>query len=544
LEQQIYYDAAIYCRLSRDDDIHGESSSILTQKAMLSKYVQEQNWRIIDYYVDDGISGTTYDRPDFKRMIRDIEEGKINLVITKDLSRLGRDYIQTGYYTEIYFTEKNVRYIALNDGIDTINSDNDIAPFKNILNEMYAKDISRKVKSAYKIKAARGDHHGAYAPFGYKKHPEIKGKIIVDYESAEVVRLIFKLASQGYGASRIRTELTRRKILTPSAYLNKLNSRYYGKEFINAKPEKYYSWSMNAVQRILQNEIYIGNVTHYKEISVSYKSKRRQPQSKDKWITVIGSHEPIVDKETWDVVQDKARRRVNLGASHEPNIFARIARCADCGWSMGLTPRQIDFKTKKRTERRYLQCSTNRVYGKTRCTLYNTNYQKLCDLVFDDIKAFSKIALENSEELLLMLTASSDKKKLKDLEQAKKDLAKTKQRLNDLELLLQRLFEQNVSGKISDYNYSVMFKKYQKEQETQRLREKELIARIEANSQSVDNASKWIELIKQYVDIQELDSIIVNELIEKILIHEAKKENGKRIQKIEIYYRFIGKASD
>lgn len=544
MEQQIYYDVAIYCRLSRDDDMHGESSSILTQKAMLSKYVQDQNWRIVDYYVDDGISGTTYERPDFKRMIRDIEEGKINLVITKDLSRLGRDYIQTGYYTEIYFSEKNVRYIALNDGIDTINSDNDIAPFKNILNEMYAKDISRKVKSAYKIKAARGDHHGAYAPFGYKKHPEIKGKILIDDDSAEVVRLIFNLASQGYGASRIRTELTKRKILTPSAYLNKLNPKYYAKEFMNAKPEKYYSWSMNAVQRILQNEIYIGNVTHYKEISVSYKSKRRQPQTKDKWVTVEGSHEPLIDKETWDIVQDKAGRRVNFGASHEPNIFARIARCVDCGWSMGLTPKQIDFKTKKRTERRYLQCSTNRVYGKTRCTLHNTNYQKLCEIVLEDIKAFSKLALENSDELLLRLTESSDKKKLKELEQTKKELAKTKLRLNDLELLLQRLFEQNVSGKMSDYNYSVMFKKYQEEQETQRLNEKELKKRIEANSQSFDNVAKWIDLIKQYGNIQELDATIVNELIEKILIHEAKKENGKRTQKIEIYYRFIGKASD
>ena len=313
---------------------------------------------------------------------------------------------------------------------------------------------------------------------------------------------------------------------------------------MNAKPEKYYSWSMNAVQRILQNEIYIGNVTHYKEILVSFKSKRRQPQPKEKWVTVEGSHEPLIDKETWDIVQDKAGRRVNFGASHEPNIFARIARCADCGWSMGLTPKQIEFKTKKRTERRYLQCSMNRVYGKTRCTLHNTNYQKLCEIVFKDIKAFSKLALENSDELLLRLTESGDKKKLKELEQTKKKLAKTKLRLNDLELLLQRLFEQNVSGEMNDYNYSVMFKKYQGEQETQRNKEKELKKLIEANSQSFDNAAKWIELIKQYSNIQGLDATIVNELIEKILIHEATRENGKRTQKIEIYYRFIGKASD
>jgi site-specific DNA recombinase len=194
---------------------------------------------------------------------------------------------------------------------------------------------------------------------------------------------------------------------------------------------------MNVVQIMLQNEIYIGNATHYKEISVSFKSKIRQPQSKDKWVTIEGGHEPLIDKETWGIVQDKAGRRVNFGASHEPNIFAIIACCADCGRSMGLTPKQIDFKTKRRTQRRYLQCSTNRVYGKTRCTLHNTNYQKLCEMVLDDIKAFSKLALEHSDELLLRLTESSDKKKLKELEQTKKELAKTKQRLNDLELLLQ-----------------------------------------------------------------------------------------------------------
>ena len=205
MKQAGFYNAAVYCRLSKDDLSHGESSSISTQKAMLTKYITDNNWRVHDYYVDDGISGTTFEREDFQRMISDVEAGKVNMVITKDLSRLGRDYLKTGYYTEVYFPENEVRYIALNDGVDTLNQNNDIAPFKNILNEMYAKDISKKIKSAFKVKFARGDYHGAFAPFGYAKDPVNKTKLIVDDESGETIRLIFDLAKQGYGAARIRT---------------------------------------------------------------------------------------------------------------------------------------------------------------------------------------------------------------------------------------------------------------------------------------------------------------------------------------------------
>jgi site-specific DNA recombinase len=261
MKQQDFYNVAIYCRLSKDDESHGESTSISTQKAMLTRYVQDNNWRITDYYIDDGVSGTTFERSGFKRMIDDIEEGKVNMVITKDLSRLGRDYLKTGYYTEVYFPESDVRYIALNDGIDTLKSENDIAPFKNILNEMYAKDISRKIKSAYKVRIARGDYHGAFAPFGYAKDPDNKGKLIIDKESSETVKLIFSLAKQGLGAARIRNVLIEKKLPTPSAYLNKLNpQKYYTKMYQNAPETLFYAWSHGGVERILDNEIYIGNL--------------------------------------------------------------------------------------------------------------------------------------------------------------------------------------------------------------------------------------------------------------------------------------------
>jgi len=543
MEQQTFYNAAIYCRLSKDDDLHGESSSISTQKSLLTKYVTDNNWRVVDYYIDDGISGTTFERGGFKRMLEDIEEGKINMVVTKDLSRLGRDYLKTGYYTEVYFPENNVRYIALNDGIDTAKNDNDIAPFKNILNEMYAKDISRKIKSAYKIKMARGDHQGAYAPFGYKKHPEIKGRILIDEESSETVKLIFDLAKQGYGASRIRNILIEKKYLTPAAYLHKQNPLYYQKLFANAEENAYYAWSSGAVERILDNEIYIGNMVHYKEISVSYKSKKRQHQPREKWARTENTHEPIIDRETWDLVQERFQHRGVLARTNPPNIFARIVRCADCGRAMWLTPQQNNPKTGEKTKRRYFQCVTNREYGKLKCTMHNASYKAVYTLLLNDIRQYARLAAEEPEQLLSILTAEENKQKQKELEQAEKECKTGEVRLLELEVLLQRLFEENVAGRLNDSNYTAMFARYQREQEQLIIRVQELKKKLSLIGKNRDNSKKWIDLVAKYSDLQELDAPIINELCEKILIHEPKKIDGKRTQKIEIYYRFVGNIS-
>jgi len=540
MEQQTFYNAAIYCRLSKDDDLHGESSSISTQKNLLTKYVTDNNWRVVDYYVDDGISGTTFERSGFKRMLEDIEEGKINMVVTKDLSRLGRDYLKTGYYTEVYFPENNVRYIAVNDGIDTIKNDNDIAPFKNILNEMYAKDISRKIKSAYKIKMARGDHQGAYPPFGYKKHPEIKGRILIDEESSQTVKLIFDLAKQGLGASRIRNVLIEQKCLTPAAYLHKKNPAYYAKLFANAEEYTYYAWTNGAVERILDNEIYIGNMIHYKEISVSYKSKKRQNQPRDKWTRVENTHEPIIDRETWELVQERFKHRGKLARTNPPNIFARIVRCADCGKAMWLTPRQKNPKTGEKTERRYFQCVTNREYGKLKCTMHNASYKAVYTLLLNDIRQYARLAVEESDQLLSMLTEEENKQKQKEFELAEKEYKTGEARLAELEILLQRLFEENVAGRLNDANYTTMFARYQKEQEQLFVRVQELKRKLSVMNENIDNCKKWIDLIAKYRDLQELDAPIINELCEKILIHEPEKINGKRTQKIEIFYRFVG----
>ncbi len=536
-----FYNVAIYCRLSRDDETQGESSSISTQKNMLSSYVQERGWRIVDYYVDDGISGTTFERGGFKRMIDDIEDGKVNMVITKDLSRLGRDYLKTGFYTECFFPENDVRYIAVNDGIDTINNDNDIAPFKNILNEMYAKDISKKIKSAYKVRIARGDYHGAFAPFGYSKDPNNKGKLMVDPESSETVRFIFDLAKQGYGAARIRTVLVEKQMLTPAAYLHKLDSKYYAKMFTGTNPTPVYAWSSGMVERILDNEIYIGNMIHYKEVSVSYKSKRRQHQPRDKWVRSENTHEPIIDRDTWDLVQERFLHRGVLPRTNPPNIFQRIVRCADCGAAMWLSTLQKNPKTGEKSQRRYFHCVTYREFGKTKCASHNTSHKALYDIVLNDIQAYARLALRHPEELLETLCDTENSQRRKMIERLNGDYKKSSDRLAEIDNLLQRLFEENVSGRMNHDNYTAMFARYQNEQTQLAAKVQNLARQLERLRESRDNSQKWIDLIAKYADLQELDAPIINELCEKIMVHNAEKVDGKRVQKIEIFYRFVGK---
>ncbi len=542
--KDMYY-VAIYCRLSSDDEAYKESGSIKNQKTLLAKYVTDNHWRIVDYYVDDGISGTTFEREGFKRMLDDIEQGKVNMVITKDLSRLGRDYLKTGYYTDIYFPENDVRYIALNDGIDTINQSNDIAPFKNILNEMYARDISKKVKSAYKIKSERGDYHGTFAPFGYAKDPENGKMLIVDEESAATVRLIFQLASQGYGCAKLRHYLVENKFLTPAAYLHHKNPTLYKRMFQNAPQGDpiYYAWANGTVTNILHNQVYIGNIVHYKQLSVSYKSKKCQPQPKDKWVITENTHPPLIEPELWELVQERMKLRGRgFQACKYPNIFNRIVRCADCGWNMRLSSYSTSKTGKRYYDNRYFGCGANHDYGKSRCSAHTTSYKIIYQLVLEDIRRYAKLAVEQPDALISTLSATEAVKRQVSQSKMQEEYVQGKKRLDALTILLQKLFEQNVSGVLNDSNYAKMFSKYQAEQEQLELRVKELEKMLASLRQNEDNGQKWIDLISKYSDLQELDAPIVNELCEKILVHEAQKVDGVRTQKIEIFYRFIGIA--
>ena len=536
-----HYNVAIYCRISKDDDNKAESSSIANQKIILTKYVEQQKWHIYDYYCDDGISGTTFNRPDFNRMIEDIDNGKVNLVITKDLSRLGRDYIKTGFYTEVYFAEKQVRYIALNDNIDTIHNDNDIAPFKNILNEMYAKDCSRKVKAAYKIKAARGDHHGAYPPFGYMKDPNQVGKLLIDEESAQIVRQIFSLSAQGNGASRIRAYLVENKCPTPAAYLHRKNPKYYEAYFRDKKPEDHYAWSVTAVTRVLKDEVYLGRIIHGREISLSYKTKERKFQTRDKWTIVDGTHEPLVDIETWNTIRERCKSRTSPNKQGEVHMFSRLIRCADCGWAMNLCAQQNNKNGKiPNAERRYFHCGKYRQYGKTQCSTHIISYPRLRQLILDDIRSFAYFALVNEGELLKTLTTDGNEKISQKRNQYQKDLERHQKRLNELDVFFPKLYEDNAIGKLTDRNFALISAKYQKEQDELTVTVSELEKQLKMLESAVADVSTWVELIRQYTDIEDLNASLLNELIERIDIHERQQIDGVRHQRIDIYYRFVG----
>ena len=537
------YNAAVYCRLSNDDEAYKESGSIKNQKTLLSKYVTENGWNIVDFYVDDGVSGTTFERDGFKRMLRDIEQEKINLVITKDLSRLGRDYLKTGYYTDIYFSENNVRYVALNDGIDTINQSNDIAPFKNILNEMYARDISKKIKSAYRVKCARGDYHGSFAPFGYEKDPEDSKKLIVDEVSAATVRLMFQLASQGYGCAKLRHYLVENKILTPAAYLHQKNPKLYMRMFQNVPQGDpiYYAWANGTVANILHNQVYVGNIVHYKQLSVSYKSKKCQPQHKDNWMIIENTHPQVIEPELWELVQERMKLRGRgFQTCIYPNIFNRIVLCADCGWNMRLSSYSTSKTGKRYYDNRYFGCGANHDYGKNRCSAHTTSYKIIYQLLLEDIRRYAMLAVEKPDTLSNTLYATEEVKWQSTQSAMQEELSKGKKRLEDLIVMLQKLFEQNVSGILNDANYTCLFTKYQQEQERLKSRIKDLHKQLSSIKQNRDGSQKWVALISKYADLQELDASIVNELCEKILVHEAQKVDGIRMQKIEIYYRFVG----
>jgi len=397
------YKVGAYCRLSRDDENIGESASITSQKEIIRQFCKQNGMEITAYYQDDGFSGTNFQRPDFQRMIEDVENGEINCIITKDLSRLGRDYIMTGYYTEVYFPEKNVRYIAIGDGFDTLkgnSSSNDIAPFRNLLNDLYAKDISKKVRSSLHAKALNGEYGAAYAPIGYKKDPEIKNHLIIDEETAWVVKLIFEMYCEGKGCRQIRNYLQENKILSPSALLHVRGERYYGKQNFDTDEDAKYRWSTDMVLRVLNNEVYIGNSVHYRNRKPNLKSKtKRQP--KDSCMIIPNTHEPLIDKETWEKAKRKLACHVDGTKKHE-NIFVGIAKCADCGKSMSFGCKYYNGTQVQRVIRS-LTCYTYTKYGREKCTCHHTDYDNLCKLVLQRINNVIKMVRLDEQKVLAKL---------------------------------------------------------------------------------------------------------------------------------------------
>ena len=538
---QTRYNTALYLRLSKDDGTDSESSSIQTQKEMLTRYCRENGFAISEIYVDDGWSGTNSNRPSFQRMLSDIEDGKINCVITKDLSRLGRNYLETGGYTEVYFPEHNVRYIAVTDGVDTAKgSTMDITPFKNLLNDMYAQDISKKIKSSLLIRQKQGKFIGVKAPYGYVKAPADKNHLLIDERFAPTVRYIFQMAKDGVGMVQIARRLTAEKIPRPvvaAAEKFECYDRYITTD------ESAYKWSMGSVREILRNPVYKGAVRGQKRPTISLKSHKRKPTANAGTFVVENMHEPIIPPEEWELVQHLITSRKKARKTDRPydNIFSGLVKCADCGYALSVSKANRTWNSDNIIANYDYQCNNYRMEGKAVCTQHRISALSLYNAVLEDIRRLANEALDDDRQMISSIAERLGKDEKDSVRQAERELKKAAKRLVELDKLFAKLYEEHINGKVSERNYNALSATYETEQTELESKIAELNETIKANREYGENAENFVDLIKQYADIDELTQALLNTLIERIEVHEPEEINGERIQKLDVYYKFVGR---
>ena len=533
------YVAGLYCRLSKDDGNSVESMSIWSQKVMLKQYAESNNIAIYDYYVDDGYSGTNFERPSFKKMITDIENGKINCVITKDLSRLGRNYLQSGAYIEMYFPQKNIRYIAITDGIDTLNSNqNDIMPFKNILNEMYAKDTSKKVKSAIQSRMREGTYIGSKAPFGYLKDPNNKRRLIIDEKTKPIIELIYKLCLEGKGTQLISQELMKRKIPRPSAFVENAEKLY------GLTEENKYQWSHRMVLNVLRDPVYCGNMARNKRPTLSFKNSKRMYIPKSDYIYAKDTHEGIVSEEIWEQVQTMIDKRKcnNKKGLYYDNIFQGLVRCPKCGYA--LTPK-TDYRLKKKEliDFVHFSCSTYKKYGVNACSSHRIEARDLYNIVLEDIQYHGSMALSAKEDFVEKIIEKIEVEKIDEGKELSNKLELKKNQLAELDRSYEQLYEDRLEGNITERNFNLMNVSISKKQDKLIEEIKVLEGDIEVSFETEDNYKKFMNNISKYAKIKSLNRYILNQIIDKIYVYDKEEIDGQISQKVEIHYKFIGKLN-
>ena len=537
--KQPQYNTALYMRLSRDDESFGDSVSIETQRTVLTQFVREHpEFHVVSEFVDDGWSGTNFERPQFKRMMDEIEAGNINCLITKDLSRFGREHIMMGYYLEFVFPKLKVRYIAVNDNEDTDRGLSDFVPFKNLINEFMAKDTSRKIKGAFRAKFLNGERVNSMAPFGYVKHPEIKNKLMIDEETAWIVRKIFDLAVHGMGVRRIANTLMDEKIPCPGWFQYTRNggcARY----FEGQPEEKRYVWSQPYLRNILKDETYIGNTIHNRWGTVSYKNKRMVRTPDEKCLRIEGTHEAIITPDVFETVQKQIASRRRECKGKRTQIFAGLLKCADCGLGM-----RYGIQSSAKSQYAYFMCGKYRDYQtKSGCTTHYIRYDTLYAYVLARIQHWSARAIQDENALLNQLLSVGDRERNTAKKKQTTELKKATKRKAEVDGLFAKLYENWAAGRITEYNFNMLTAKYQTEQSELAEKIDALTAELDTVKQTESDARKWIDLIQQYANPTELTAPLLNALIEKIVVHQSVKgEDGEQEQEIEIFYRFIGKV--
>lgn len=534
MKKQQHYKAALYCRLSVDDGNFGGSVSIETQKILLEQYCKDHKITDYKFYCDDGCSGTNFDRPSFKKMLSDIDEGKINLVIVKDLSRFGRNYVEAGMYVQ-RFTDSNIRFIAADDNYDSlVNSDDLLFPIKNVVNEMYARDVSKKTKAAKKAKARDGQFIGSKAPFGYKIDPNDRHHLIVDEPAAQVVKRIFRLASEGVGYNKMAKIFREEKVLTPIAYFNLNNPDYFKSDYWL----KEFDWHVTSIRAILNNEVYLGKLVYGKQRNKSMKSKEKVRNPKEDWIVVENCHEPIITQELWDTVHKILNAKHRPAKAGEVQMFAGLLYCSDCGHC-------LTYSQKQRKDGSYhgaYSCWMYKTHGKEYCASHYITFDTIYELVLIDIQRNLFQYRKNTDKFKSILSRKYQSDSQKQAEQITLEYEQKQKRCEELDKIISRLYEDNVLGRIGDERYESMSQSYELEQVEIKKALPILKSKIDELKRQSDCADNFINVIKKYTIIDKLDAAILNELIDKIVVHHKEQaEDGRTFQQIEIYYRFVGK---
>lgn len=522
---------ALYCRLSQDDGIEGDSNSIQNQKAILQKFAEDHHFPSPCFYVDDGFSGGNFQRPAFQQMISDMENGEIGIIVTKDLSRLGRNQLHTGLYIEERFPMFGVRYIAINDNVDTDSSEsNDLMPFKNLFNEWFIRDTSRKIRAVLKAKAERGERLGTRAPYGYRKDPDTK-KLIVDEEAAAIVRRIFAMCAGGSGPSQIARILKKEQILTPTMYAY----TRYGITHTCLDTAHPYNWSDSAIANLLENEIYLGNTVNMKYSTKSYKDKRRAEHSREECLVFENTHPALITREVWDVVQRVRKNKRRLTKMEEQSKYSGLVFCADCGSNMVLHRAHTMSASYN-----HFTCRTYKKDGEA-CTGHYIRECVLDEIVLKDLRWVTSAAREHPEKFAAYIGSKQSAELQREIRRREKELAAMRKRKAELDAIFKKLYEDSVLGRITTEQFQMLSGSYTEEQDliTVGIPQKE--SEIQRLRETVSGTDSFLDKAKRYTDITELTPELLRLFIEKIVVHEKEVKWSKHSpQTVEIYYNGIG----
>lgn len=524
---------ALYCRLSRDDGMDGDSNSVANQKRLLSQKAKELGFANTKYYVDDGYTGTNFNRPGFQAMLVDIDMGYITAVMVKDLSRLGRDYVSVGNYTDSYFPERNVRFIAVNDSIDSDEGESEIAPFKNILNEMYARDISKKVRSSHRLRGNMGEPL-SQPPYGYMKSPENKKKWIIDPEAADIVKSIFKMCLDGKGNETIARILQEQKVLIPMAYWQSKGLPRGGKK---TQPNPY-KWCKTTVQKILSQQEYCGDVINFKTYSKSFKNKTRLENPQENWAIFKNVHEAIIDREAFEQVQKliaKTKRRAPKPSNAQKSIFCDLLYCGDCHKKLRHHTNTIN------KDIHYFVCSNNKVDYRGSCPgrhyiradaveqVVMLELRRMAEFLHDDEQAFADILAQKSGAELM-----------KEQKRNAGELQKAIVRNDTVSRLYEKLYEDNATGKVSDEWFMQLSHKYEVERMELKAKISELRSKLMQSDEQQKERENFTTAVRKFMQMEHLTAPLLRELIDHIDVFETQGVGKNRTQRIVIYYRFIG----